>query len=66
MASQEEYGTVQETCDRFKIGRSTFYRMLADTKSGLAGLVVRIPPLTGRVRVPLRAFESWLRKRRAR
>lgn len=63
MASPDCYRTIAETCARFSIGRSTFYRMLADPASGLSDVVVRVPPVTGRLRVPERAFEEWLRKR---
>lgn len=60
------YLTVKETCRRFAFSRSTFYRMLADPSSGLAAVIVRIPPESGRIRVPSRAFEGWLRRRRGR
>jgi hypothetical protein len=59
----DHYATIQKTCERYSIGRSTFYRMLSDPLSGLAEVVVRIPPMTGRLRVPERAFEAWLSKR---
>jgi hypothetical protein len=52
-------------CARYAISRATFYRMLADPNSGLRAVVVRIPPPTGRIRVPVVAFEAWLRRRQA-
>ena len=51
--------TVQQTCDRYQIGRSTFYRYLGDPESGLEGVVLRVGP-RGRIRVPVEAFEAWL------
>jgi hypothetical protein len=39
--------------------------MLADPRSGLRAIVVRIPPPRGRVRVPVAEFEEWLRRRQA-
>lgn len=63
----DTYTTINAACHRFGISRSTFYRMLADPSSGLAELIIRIPPGTGRIRVPLQAFERWLcSKRRCR
>jgi hypothetical protein len=60
------YLSVRETCERFQISRATFDRMLSDSSSGLAEVIIRLPPVTGRVKVPLRAFEAWLRERRQR
>lgn len=62
----EQYLSVQETCERFQISRATFDRTLRDPSSGLAEVIVRFPPATGRAKVPLRAFEAWLRERRQR
>lgn len=62
-ANPDRFRTVQQTCERFAMGKSTFYRMLADPDSGLADVVVRVPPVTGRLRVPERAFEAWLTRR---
>jgi predicted DNA-binding transcriptional regulator AlpA len=56
--------SVNETCTRYNFARSTFYRMLADPHSGLDELVVRIPPGSGRIKVPTRAFEEWLARGR--
>ncbi|MCW8137707.1 MAG: helix-turn-helix domain-containing protein [Planctomycetota bacterium] len=58
-----EYLSINEVCARYAISRSTFYRMLADPRSGLRGVVVRIPPPRGRIRVSLPAFEAWLARR---
>lgn len=60
------YLSVRETCERFQISRATFDRMLSDSSSGLGEVIIRLPPVTGRVKVPLRAFEAWLRERRQR
>lgn len=60
----ERYDSVTGTCKRFRISRSTFYRMLADRHSGLSKILIRIPPITGRIRVPQSAFEEWLLKGR--
>jgi hypothetical protein len=62
----KDFLTVVETCQRYGVSRATFDRMLRDPQSGLAEVVVRVPPVTGRVRVPVRAFEDWLRARGAK
>ncbi|MCO5164878.1 MAG: helix-turn-helix domain-containing protein [Planctomycetes bacterium] len=59
----QPYLSINNVCRRFAISRSTFYRLLADPDTGLEELVVRIPPRTGRLRVPAHAFEEWLRGR---
>ena len=59
--SPDTYLSINQTCERFGISRRTFYRMLEDPS--LADLVVRIPPGTGRIRVPLKRFERWLLER---
>ncbi|MEZ6184086.1 MAG: helix-turn-helix domain-containing protein [Planctomycetota bacterium] len=59
----DTYLSINEVCERFGLSRRTFYRMLADPRSGLAKVVVRIPPRTGRIRVPLKRFEKWLLER---
>jgi len=59
---EDEFLPIADVCDRFRFSRSTFYRMLRDRESGLADLVIRVPPHTGRVRVPVRAFEELLRR----
>lgn len=56
------YLTVGETCKRFEISRATFDRMMRDERCTLRDVVIRVPPLTGRVKVPLREFEAWLRE----
>jgi predicted DNA-binding transcriptional regulator AlpA len=62
---QPEFLSINEVCARYGISRATFYRMLGDPRSGLRAVVVRIPPPRGRVRVPLGAFEAWLRRRQS-
>ena len=52
---------INTICKRFEISRSTFYRLLRDEQNGLSKLCVRIPPPTGRLRVPLAGFTQWLR-----
>jgi len=59
----DTYVSINEVCRRFSFSRQTFYRMLGDPEEDLAELVVRVPPETGRIRVPLRAFEAWLKAR---
>lgn len=61
--TKPEFLSIDEVCERYGISRSTFYRMLGNPKNGLRGVVVRIPPPRGRIRVPLEAFEAWLKKR---
>jgi len=63
--TEVQYLTINQVCERYGISRSTFYRMLADPRSGLRGVVVRIPPPLGRIRVPVKAFEAWLKRRQA-
>lgn len=60
--SADTYASITQVCKQFSVSRRTFYRMLARDPA-LAELVVRIPPKTGRIRVPLRRFEQWLRER---
>lgn len=66
MNANDTYLPVNEICKTFGIGRTTFYRMLADPHLGLSELVVRVPPDTGRLKVPRLAFEEWLRGYRSR
>jgi hypothetical protein len=56
--------SINQACEAFSFSRSTFYRMLDDPSSGLKEIVVRIPPVRGRIKVPRAAFESWLRQNR--
>lgn len=51
--------TVREACEMASISRSTFYRLLDSTDSGLAGIAVRIPGMD-RIRLPREAFMAWL------
>lgn len=60
----DTYVSINEVCRQFGFSRQTFYRMLADPDGGLGELVLRIPPRTGRIRVPVRRFEAWLLARR--
>lgn len=57
----DTYVSVNEACRRFGFSRRSFYRWLALPSTGLAGVVVRVPPPAGRIRVPVRRFEHWLR-----
>ena len=66
MESLDRYLSINDACEAFSFSRSTFYRMLDDRDSGLREIVVRIPPKTGRIRVPQAAFEAWLRQKRRR
>ena len=61
------YLTVKQACKVAGIGRTTFYKLLDDARSGLAELVLRVPGL-GHIRIPEREFLRWLessRKKRA-
>jgi len=62
----ETYASVAEICRQYRFSRMTFYRMLNDPQSGLGEIVVRVPPVTGVVRVPRLAFDEWLRRPRRR
>ena len=66
MEVNDEFLTVREVCKLFGFSRATFFRMKADPKSGLAEIVLHIPPISGRIHVPRRAFEEWLRRPRRR
>jgi predicted DNA-binding transcriptional regulator AlpA len=59
----DAYLSIDEACARFGISRRTFYRLLADPEGGLDRVVLRIPPRTGHIRVPMKRFEQWLRAR---
>jgi len=59
----DTYLTIDAACARFGFSRRTFYRMLANRKSGLCKVVVRVPPRTGHIRVPANRFEQWLLER---
>jgi predicted site-specific integrase-resolvase len=56
----DTYVSVDQACQRFGISRRSFYRWLALPETGLARVVVRVPPPAGRIRVPVRRFERWL------
>lgn len=51
---------VKAVLEKLAIGKSTFYRMLPDLED--AGVAVRVPPVTGHLRVKERAMEEWLTK----
>jgi excisionase family DNA binding protein len=53
------YLSVEQACRLLQIGRSTFYRILADEGSGLADVAIRIPGV-GRLRFPERKLRRWL------
>jgi hypothetical protein len=56
----DRYVSVNEACAQFSISRASFYRMLGAPSSGLREIVIRVPPVTGRLRIPLNGFERWL------
>lgn len=57
------YMTMKETAERYSVSVRTLGRMLADPSTGFADIVVRVPPVTGQVRVPVVAFERFLEER---
>lgn len=61
VGNPERFETIDETCKRTQTSRRTFYRMLPDLER--AGVAVRVPPRTGRVRVSPSGLDAWLRKR---
>jgi hypothetical protein len=61
-APLDTFLSVSETLRRFGISRSAFYDMVRNTD--LEHILVRVPPGTGRIRVPARRFEEWLRTNR--
>jgi predicted DNA-binding transcriptional regulator AlpA len=60
----DQYLTINEACKAFGFSRSTFYRMHDDPGTGLRDVVIRIPPGSGRIRIPRGGFETWLRQKR--
>lgn len=60
------YLTLTETAERYQVSRRTLARMMADPSSGLADIVVRVPPITGKVRVPVAAFEKLVEEKAGR
>jgi hypothetical protein len=57
----DTYLPVNATCARFGLSRSTLYKMLRDHPELEAeGVVFRVPPCTGRLRIAFRAFQTWL------
>ena len=59
------YLTVRQACEVAGIGRTTFYRLLANPRSGLANIVVRLPVI-GHMRIPEREFREWLERPRTK
>ncbi len=59
------YLTVKQACKVAGIGRTTFYKLLDDPRSGLAELVLRVPGL-GHIRIPEREFRRWLESSRTK
>lgn len=55
----EQFETIAQTCSRAQISRRTFYRMLPELER--AGVAVRVPPVSGHVRVFPSGFDAWLR-----
>ena len=56
------YATIDAACGALGISRSSFYRWLEAPGSSLAEHVVRVPPVTGRIRVDLTGIEELLRR----
>lgn len=63
-AHDDDYLTVREACEVFKISRSKFYRDLDNRETGLHAVIIRIPPPDGPIRVPRQAFHDWAQQRR--
>ncbi|MGE0713042.1 MAG: hypothetical protein AB7N76_09655 [Planctomycetota bacterium] len=53
--------TVSQACARLSISRSTFYRLPLEALAR-EGVVARIPPGTGALRVDVDALWAWLRR----
>jgi hypothetical protein len=56
---EDAYLTVSQACEIAGIGRTSFYKLLGDPRSGLAEIVNRIPGL-GYIRISRRRFRKWL------
>jgi hypothetical protein len=61
----DAYLTVKRACEIAGIGRTTFYKLLDDPRSGLASLTFRIPGL-GHIRILECDFCRWLESSGAR
>lgn len=61
--SNSEFLSVNETCATFNFSRSTFYRMYEDPGLELKKFILRIPPVSGRLRIPKSEFIDWLKRR---
>ena len=56
--------SIKDACLRFGLSRRSFYRMLEDyPELERDGVVMRVPPVSGRRKVAARAFEGWVRVR---
>jgi len=56
--------SVGEVVSLYGISRSTYYRMVEDLKR--EGVVVQVPPVTGRPLILVEPFEAWLKRPRRR
>lgn len=67
-AQREDDGfmTIDDACQRYRISRSTLYRLLADPLFGLAKLVVRVPPPDGPVRLPKAEVDELMRAKQTK
>jgi len=59
------YLNVDQACGLLQIGKSTFYRLLANPDSRLCDVAVRIPVM-GHLRFPERKLRRWLEGRMPR
>lgn len=59
MEDEDEYLTVKEICTRLRVTRGTVRRMIT---GGLLDAVKTNPGRTGRVRIPVASYESFLRE----
>jgi excisionase family DNA binding protein len=60
------YMTIGEFCERFRVSRSTSYRMLNDQRLGLEELVMRVPPEGGDIRLPIAEVDELFRAKQAK
>lgn len=68
MKPPQAYVKPETICARWEISRSYLYKLLADERTGLERICVRLPGKRG-LRIPERDFEAWMRaqsKKRAK
>ena len=63
MNDVDTYETIDQTCERYNFSRRSFYRLLDNPE--VKKLIIRATPSSGGIRVPVRAFNDWLKSRQS-